>query len=55
MRLVSDDPRLSHAGPFRKFYLTKQFGEQLRQAGYKPREMSCAELEAAILRVVFDQ
>jgi hypothetical protein len=36
-------------GPVRKFYLIKQYGVALRNAGFDPRKMSCREIETAIL------
>lgn len=35
-------------GPAKKFALIKFFGAMLREHGYKPKEMSCAELVLAI-------
>lgn len=52
MRLVADDARLNKAGPMRKFYLLKQFGDLLRANGLSNdamKRMSCAQLEAAIV------
>jgi hypothetical protein len=35
-------------GPIEKFQLIKQHGGALREAGYEPQRMSCAELHDAI-------
>jgi hypothetical protein len=56
-QLVADDERLNRPGPFRKFYLTKQYGEMLRQRGYTNQQlhaMDCAALEAAIMKALDD-
>jgi hypothetical protein len=35
-------------GPVKKFALIKAWGTILREHGFEPQKMSCAELEAAI-------
>ena len=40
------------SGPIRKFALIKLFGGALTQAGYSPKEMDCAALEAAIAKLL---
>ena len=52
MKLLADDPRMNVAGPRRKFYLIKLYGQMLRDAGYTNdalHRMSCATLEATII------
>jgi len=56
MRLThSTDPRCNVNGPFRKFYLMKQYGGLLRGAGFDTtaiRAMGCDALEAAIIKLL---
>jgi hypothetical protein len=58
IQLVANDERLNRPGPFRKFYLTKQYGQMLRQQGYSNPQlhaMDCAALEAAIIKAMDNQ
>lgn len=38
-------------GPVQKFQLIKRYGRALRDAGYEPQKMSCAELREAIKKI----